>query len=413
MKKIVLLSMIWLMAWGSHPLHPGAQPVKSYGLEELIQLMKRNNLLIKRSGLDVDIARQDYRVERVLPDLELEASRGDAKMLEQPAPDAKVWGVGLKWQAPNPFFRYFHLRSLRAKVRQAGILESMNLRFYEKSLKHHYFRLQLFKKRHDYLQEKIRILTEMNRITKARVSVGEAKEIDALRTSVEIQKSRTELFGAEQSISYERAKVNEFLNNTLPEDYAVREDFSFHPIEDLKGLEKRMFKNSLALKLKLEETAHAKDHLSSSKWSFLKGVDVFAERERELEADIWKFGVGVSIPLFGSTFASVRRARLELERATIDLEHEQKHLAADIKRLTAQLSILQREIDTFRGAILKEGEENMKLTGLLYRSGEVSLTVYLDAQESYYGLQDRYFEAITEWKLLKAEIEEIYLGEEK
>ena len=412
MKTFVLSGLMLLLAGGVFAFPQDAPATKAYGLDELIQLMKQNNLLIKRSGLDLDIARQDYRVERTLPDLELEASRGNAELLEQPAPDAKVWGVGLSWRIPNPFYRYYHLRSLRANVRQAGIMKEMNLRLYEKTLKHHFFRLQLFKKRHEFLREKIRILTEMNRITRARVSIGEAKEIDALRTSVEIQKSRTQLFGVEQSISYERAKVNEFMNNTLGEDFTIVEDFNFLPLRELDELGERMLANSLAMKLKLEESAHAKDHLASSRWSFLEGVDVFAERERELEADIWRFGVGVSVPLFGSTFASAKRARLEVERAAVDLEHEKKHLAADIKRLTSQLNILQREIDTFRGAILKEGEENMKLTGMLYRSGEVSLTVYLDAQESYYELQDRYYEAITEWKLLKAEIEEI-LGEER
>ncbi len=411
MKKFLLVWIACLIASGAMAQEPVVRTAKTYNLEELIRLMKQHNLLIKRSVLELEIARQDYRVERILPDIELEATRGNAEPAETPGPDTKVWSLGIKWELPNPFYRYFHLRSLRANVLKAQIQDRMNLRYYEKSLKHHFFRLQLYKKRHEYLLEKIRILTEMNRITKARVSIGEAKEIDALRTSVEIQQSRTSLFGMEQAIAYERAKMNEFLNNTLPEDFSIADDFSFQTVEDLDGLRERMLKNSLAMQLKVREAEHARENLSAGKWSFLKGIDVFAEREREIEANIWRFGVGVSVPLFGSSLAIARRARLELERASVDLEHEGKHLAADIQRLTAHLRILEREIDTFRGAVLKEGEENMKLTGLLYRSGEVPLTVYLDSQESYYGLKDRFYEAITEWKLLKAEIEEIS-GEE-
>jgi len=411
MKKFAILCMASVLACGLVAQEPETRSGKAFHLDELIRLMKRNNLLIKRSNLDLEIARQDYRVERTLPDLRLEASQGNAELKETPGPDTRVWSVGLSWELPNPIYRYFHLRSLRANVEKARIEDRMSGRFYEKSLKRHFFNLQLVTKRQEYLQEKIRILTEMNRITKARVSIGEAREIDALRTSVEIQQGRTALFGVEQAIAYERAKVNEFLNNTLPEDFSIVEDFSFQPVADLDGLRERMLRNSLALQLKIHEREHARDHLSAGKWSFLKGIDVFAEREREVEANIWRFGLGVSVPLFGSSLATARRARLELERADVDLEHERKHLAADIQRLAAHLRILEREIDTFQGAVLKEGEENMKLTGMLYRSGEVPLTVYLDSQESYFGLQDRYYEAITEWKLLKAEIDEIS-GEE-
>ena len=77
----------------------------------------------------------------------------------------------------------------------------------------------------------------------------------------------------------------------------------------------------------------------------------------------------------------------------------------------AEIRILEKEIDTYQGAILKEGRENMQLSEKLFRSGEIPLVVFFDSQNSFFELQERYYKSITEWKILTAELEEL-LGEE-
>jgi outer membrane protein TolC len=122
-------------------------------------------------------------------------------------------------------------------------------------------------------------------------------------------------------------------------------------------------------------------------------------------------GIGVSIPIFNRQSATIRKAKLQKEKAQTEFDHAQKHFFADIQRMISEIRILEKEIETFKGAILKEGKENMVLSETLYKAGEVPLVVFLDSQNSYFEIQQRYYEAITEWNLLKAELEEL-LGEE-
>ena len=72
--------------------------------------------------------------------------------------------------------------------------------------------------------------------------------------------------------------------------------------------------------------------------------------------------------------------------------------------MVSEIGILEKEIETFRGAILREGEENMDLARKLYRAGEVPLMVFLDSQTGYYSLQERFYQSITEWKILVADL---------
>jgi outer membrane protein TolC len=385
---------------------------KPYTLNELIQLAEANNLLLKISHLETGIAREEYRLQGALSNLELEYSKGRGEIPgENHNPTTNLWAASLKWAIPNPLHRYYFLKSIKKTITAAEIETEMRKREMIKDLKSHYFRLQFYKKIKKFLEEKLRILKEVNKITKAKVSIGESKAIDYLRSSVEIQKNKTNLFRARKTIAYERTKVNEFLNYILPDNFTVIDDFDFTP---LPGIEKKihdLIAKSPLILLKNNHLEKENAHLKAARFSIVEAVEVFGEREKEMEGNIWRVGIGVSIPIFNRQSATIRKAKLQKEKAQTEFDHAQKHFFADIQRMISEIRILEKEIETFKGAILKEGKENMVLSETLYKAGEVPLVVFLDSQNSYFEIQQRYYEAITEWNLLKAELEEL-LGEE-
>ena len=385
---------------------------KKYSLNELIRLMKSNNLLLKISHMDKNIAREEYRIERALPNPEFEYSKGRGEIEgETLKPSNNLWAMGLKLSIPNPLHRYYFLASIRKNITAAEIEAQMREKEIIKGLKSHYFRLQLYKKINTFQEEKLRILTEVNKITKVKVRIGETKEIDYLRSSVEIQKIKTDLFRIDKTIAYERTKVNEFLNYSLPEDFTTADDFSFTPLPAVEKKIQGLIRKSPLITLKTNRLEQEKAHLKAARFSIIKTIEVFGEREKEVEGKIWRVGIGVSIPIFNFQSAHIRKAKLQKERARTEFEHAQKHFFADIQRMISEIRILEKEIETFKGAILEAGRENMKLSEKLYKAGEVPLVVFLDSQNSYFEMQERYYEAITGWNLLKANLEEL-LGEE-
>jgi outer membrane protein TolC len=389
---------------------PAEKNEKNYTLNELINLAKSTNLLLKITDLDKDIAREEYRDLRALPNPELEYSQGKGDV-EGESHKPSLRSIGLKWSVPNPLHRHYFLASMKKNVKSAEIEADMKKREIIKGLKTHYFRLQFYKKVKTFMEEKLRILDEVNKITKAKVSIGESKEIDYLRSSVEIQKNKTNLFKVDKTIAYERTKLNEYLNYSLPGDFNITDDFGFTPLPGIEEEISRLIDKSPLIGLKANQVAQEKAHLKAAWSSIIEHIEIFGEKEKEMEGDIWRVGIGVSIPIFNFKSAHIRKAKLQREKAKTEFQHAKKHFFADIQQMISEIRILEKEIETFKGAILKEGRENMVLSEKLYKAGEVPLMVFLDSQNSFFEVQERYYEAITEWNILKANLEEL-LGEE-
>lgn len=383
---------------------------ESYTLDHLLNLLKEKNLLLKIAAIDRDIVRQEYRAARALPNPEIELIKGEGELLEGPG-NPTVWGIGLKASVPNPFYRFFFLKSLRKDITAAEIEAEIKKKSLVKSLKEHYFHLQYSRKISALLREKNNRLKEVNRITKAKVSIGEAKEIDFLRASVEIQKNQSFLFKMEKIVSSEKTTINELLNFSLKDGFSVVEDFGFAPLTNIESRIDKLIEKSPFVVLKRNDLGKKKDGLKTSRFSLIESLEIFAEREREVEAKLWKLGIGFSIPVFNFKAAEVRKAKYERAKARKEFEHAKKHLFAGINRIISQIRVLEKEIETFTGAVLKEGRENVELSEKLYKEGEIPLVVFLDSQNSYFEIEQRYYEAISEWKILKAGLEEL-LGEE-
>lgn len=391
-------------------LHAEQEHQQIYSLNRLIELMNTNNLLLKISGIDKKIAVEEYRIGRTLPNPELEYSTGKGDLPGE-THKPSLHSLGLKWSFPNPIHRYYALKSMRKSITAADIETEMKKRELVNNLKTHFFRHQFYRKITTFMEEKLRILDEVGTITKAKVSLGEVKEIDSLRASVEIHKIKTDLFRAVKTAAYEKTKVNEFLNYSLPEDFNVGEDFTFEPLSNIENNVQSMIDRSPHILLHSNRVEKERDNHKAEGFSIIESVELFGEKEKEIEGDIWRIGIGVSVPLFNWKTAQTRKAKLREEKARTEFEHAKKHFYADVHRMISEIRILEKEIETFKGAILEEGRENLELSERLYKEGEIPLVVFLDAQSSFFEVQERYYEAITEWNLVKADLEEL-IGEQ-
>lgn len=383
---------------------------KSYTLDDLSKLLEQHNLLLQISEIDNSIAKAEYRAARALPNPEIELSKGEGELLEGSG-NPSIWGVGVKVSIPNPIYRFYSLKSLRTHITTAKIEAEIKKKSVIKGLKEHYFRLQFSRKIAALSHEKIDRLKEVHRITKAKAAIGEAKEIDSLRASVEIQKHKSHLFRMEKIVAAAKTGINEFLNFTLKKNFSVVEDFGFTPVTDIENKIDELLQKNPFIGLKLNELAGKKAGLKAGRFSLIEAIEIHGEREKEVEAKLWKLGIGISIPVFNTKSAEISKAKYERRKARKELEHARKHLFADVNRMISEIRVLEKEIETFTGAVLKEGRKNMELSEKLYKAGEISLVVFLDSQNSFFEIEQRYYEAITEWKILKAALEEL-LGEE-
>lgn len=378
-----------------------------YTLEDLILLTQQNNLPVKIAELDRRIAVEEYRNTRALPNPEFEYSRGQGNVPGEPG-KPKIWDASLKWSLPNPIHRFFFLEAARTHTTEAEIQAEINRREIVKDLATHFYKLRLDNQLKTFLEEKRRILEQASNITKAKADIGEVKEIDYLRASVAVQTNNTDLFRVEKDIAYERSRLREFVNFSIPRDFNIAGDFDFTPLSPAMNLDGQNLTPSLEtspiIRLETNRLQGENAGLKATRFSIIESIDLFGEKGKEIDGNIWRVGFGVSIPLFNQNSALLRQAKLQKEKAETELQYTKHRLSADIQQIYAQIRVLEKEIETFTNAVLKEGRENMELSEKLYQEGEVSLLVFLDSQDSFFEMQARYYEAITEWNILKAEL---------
>ncbi|HLP58039.1 MAG TPA: TolC family protein [Candidatus Deferrimicrobium sp.] len=401
------------------PTNLGAEQVNTPGksttftLEQLVQSVRQNSLPVKIAELDRRIAVETYRDTRALPNPELEYSRGRGKSADEPG-KPEIWGASLKWSLPNPIHRYYFLESARTHITEAEIQAEINQREVVKNLATHFYKLRLYHQLKTFLAEKRRILEEAAKLSRAKVDIGEAKEIDYLRASVAVQENNTELFRVEKSIVHEKNKLRELLDFTIPEDFTISADFDFTPLPtDVDETHLRqLLETSPLIRLETNRLQGEKAGLKAARFSIIESIDLFGEKGKEIDGNTWSLGIGVSIPLFNQKSAFIRQAQLQKQKAETELVYSRNRFFADIRQIIAEIRVLEKEIETFTGAVLKEGRENMEMSEKLFREGEVPLLVFLDSQDSFFDIQARYHEAVTEWNILKAELDAL-LGENK
>lgn len=379
---------------------------KSYCLENLIKILKQQNLLFKINEIENRVAEKTYRVNRLLPNPEVELSRGQGDTFES-ADRRSVWELGLKVSVPNPVYRYYFLKAEKQSIPKTRLLTEIHNRAIIREFKRHFYRYHYFKTLKSLFLEKQNILAEMSRIIKMKVNIGEAKEIDYLRSSVELQKNISNRFKNQKRLTYEKARLNELLNNSLPDDSTFVDDLQFSPLPEMESNLDRIVQQIPYIKLKHMDLDQRNLQLKASRYSLIEELEIFASKAREVDADVWRFGMGIKIPVFDTGHISIRRANLKLERTSLELKHLVQHFSAEIMRIVSEIRILEKEIETFHGAILIEGKENRDLSRKLYMVGEIPLVTFLDSQNSYFDLMNRYHESIVEWKILLAELEAI------
>lgn len=403
MKKIFILLLVITGCT------PRLFPQKSFTLKDLLELAHANSLMIKISRKEKEIAVENYRNQKKLGNPGIEYSRGTGEMYDAPR-KRTLWEFGIHIPLPNPLTRHYLLKKQKNLVAVSQLEQIIREREITRLVKHHYYNIQLGERLKKYLTEQIKNLDDVCRITRNRVRLGEAVELDHLRTITEKQLKKTQLFKIEKSIASEKNKINEILDFSMPSQYLLIQDFDFTPLGNIKKNLDQDIQENIWVKVRESRLDSRKNQLQASRSSIFESIELFARRGNEMDAKIWKFGVGISIPLFRKGSDS-RLNRLKMEKARLEWEHAKKHLLSDIYRKLSHIRILESEISTFNDTILTLGQKSVALSKTMYQSGEISLINHLDVQNSFFNTMARYYQAISEWKALKAELATL-LGEE-
>lgn len=118
--------------------------------------------------------------------------------------------------------------------------------------------------------------------------------------------------------------------------------------------------------------------------------------------NLWIGMVTVSIPINWKTGYSMRRSKLNIENAAMEMSDGSERLTIAIHKAYNDLTVAFKNIDIARRSI-EQANENLRMHEDFYQAGTVTMADLLDAQTLYRQGCDRYSEAVSTYEIKKVE----------
>jgi cobalt-zinc-cadmium efflux system outer membrane protein len=217
-----------------------------------------------------------------------------------------------------------------------------------------------------------------------RAELGESRESDRIKASVEWLRQQRQLTAAEREARVAEAMMRALAVEPLPQPL-VLEATAHPPLPPLDPapLAVRLAESNPRLRSARAEAARREALSSVARRARIPDLEVSVFRQREIDKEANGFSVGIKLPLWNANRGEIARAEAEQQIAAAAAARERIDVLTELEtRLTTlvvaadQASLLEREI-------LPQATRSLELARLLYEEGETSLLDLLDAQRTF------------------------------
>ena len=383
-----------------------SQVAESYTLDTLLRIGEEQNptlasLRARREALEAG-RRASGRWDN--PELEFEWGTGEPR---SGGASRSLSGFSASQRLENPLTRHFRLTSLEAEVdaaaeevRRAALEVSYEIRL-------HFYRILFLREVVELTRLNQEALAEILEIIEARAEVGEVRELEAIRLRVEHLRARNELEAARMELDQYRQHLNTFLGNVLPAGFRLEGTLRAQGEDpELETLLEEVLPHHPALSKAAREREAAEQSLRETQWAWLPDPVLSGSSRTEMDGEVRSFGVGFHIPLWNQSRAAstekgqrVREARFREEALRMELE-------AQLMIHHNHLRLYRQTLTLFEEGLLEEAEASMEIADTSYRQGEISFMDYLDARRTFHSIQMQRQQALYDWNVERAALEQ-------
>ena len=114
--------------------------------------------------------------------------------------------------------------------------------------------------------------------------------------------------------------------------------------------------------------------------------------------------LNVQIPLWNQGKGGVTQARYAVHQAQADFNINQRELSTNLHKNYLHLGHLIEQAEHFRNNLLQPSQKVFTLTRKGFEAGELNILTLIDANNTYFDAQERYFELLQEGWLELAEV---------
>ena len=227
-----------------------------------------------------------------------------------------------------------------------------------------------------------------------RADLGESRESDRLKTTVEWLKQRRILSDAERDASAAEATVRALAVEPLPRPLLIRHTQALDVApQDHDQVVALLVQRHPLLRAALAETERQRALTDEARQSRAPGLAVSLFHAGELDKSTNGIAVGVTVPLWNANRGGVARALATQSLASADAERLRVDLLAEFESRFSAFEVAAGQVRTLDQDILPAAAAGLKLARFSYEEGETSLLDLLDAQRTYREAQKELMES--------------------
>ena len=410
MKKILLVLLTYILT--SQTVF-AIENIQKIDIKQAIEIARQNNLDIKASKIDVDMAKNDVKQANRLqnPDLEVFLNLGKSgKGNPQTIGMSEVVEIGkrrarknlaksslLKTEADLSFEEFY----LGMDVRKAYI----NLVASKTILKNLVVQQKLFE--------------ELVAIAEKKVKTGELPEIDLIQARIAYNQMTTRVNSAKMAVKSKMIEFNKVINAKIGE-YDSMDDFfpetndflaMLTPNPDMKLpdfdlIKENSLKNRIDLKIAKQEVDIAEKNLSVIVRKRIPDLEFkagYGYQPKHLSDD-GTFRPGayiganlVNLPLLYNYSPEIKNARLKVVQAELQYESAENKAVKDLRNFYEQFLTSKENLNFYNEKLVKDSKDMIEISKKDYENGKANLTSLIVMEQSYEDILEGYTNAVADY----------------
>jgi outer membrane protein TolC len=246
-----------------------------------------------------------------------------------------------------------------------------------------------------------------------RQSVGQATRLDVLQAKVRYESYKPQLVSLQNQLVSALSNLRTFINEPDLKDVEVigklemiDNPFLGMSMEDINAITKN---ERIELKMAAEQQKLAKYQRNLALSSIMPKVQLGGAMQWQANAnDITaldhlrssNISLAVSLPLFngGKNAASIQKATIGMKEAQYQLEQIEDFVYTDVDAAYRKVNETMTNIYATQD-VVKQAEEALRLSKLLYESGSATQLELMSAESGYIGAQSNYISSVFQYNL--------------
>lgn len=396
-----ILAAIFVLGVSSPVAGQGA-----YTLDDLLDIGRERNPTLQALRAEQSAMEAHRRVSGRWdnPELEYEWGSGDPR---EGGGSRSVSGFSARQVLENPLTRHFRLGSVQALVDASAQDVRLGVLDVEFEVRMHFYRILFLEEMVGLARLNEEALSEIRALIETRARVGEVRELEAIRLRVEHLRARNEMEAAVMELDQFRRHLNTFLGNILPEDFALEGSLdAAGDIPELEEITKSLLPTHPAMVRAQKEREAAESAVREHRFGWLPDPVLSGASKKELDGEVRTFGIGLQIPLWNQSRAATQEANQRLRLEEYREEALRLELETNLMIHHNHLRLNQQTLRLFQDGLLGEAEQSMEIAETSYREGEISFMEYLDARRTFQSIQIQYQQALFDWNVELATLDQ-------